>query len=157
MTASLPSNNILIIDKDTQDVEPLKVILGIYGYTVTICNDSILALHKALRKTPDLVLVEASMSDVEEFEIIKFLRHFEDTEDVPILYMSGVNSPETKMQAFASGADDFITKPYQIDEVIARISIHLGKIEKQKALESKISELEAYTHTVAHEIGRAHV
>lgn len=152
MSVALPDNNILIIDKNTKDVEPLKVILGIYGYTVTICNDSILALHKALRKSPDLVLIEASMSEVDEFELIKFLRHYEDTEEVPIIYLSEQDSPETKMKAFALGADDYITKPYQIDEVVARISIHLGKIEKQRALKNKITELEAYTNSVANDI-----
>ncbi len=152
MSVSLPDNNILIIDKHTKDVEPLKVILGIYGYTVTVCNDSILALHKALRKSPDLVLIEASMSTVDEFELIKFLRHYEDTEEVPIIYLSDQDNSETKMQAFALGADDYIAKPYQIDEVVARISIHLNKIEKQKALKNKITELEAYTNSVANDI-----
>ncbi len=152
MSVTLPDNNILIIDKNTEDVEPLKIILGIYGYNVTICNDSILALHKSLRNTPDLIVIEATMSDVEEFEIIKFLRHYEDTEDVPIIFMSDKDSPDIKMQAFALGADDYIIKPYQIDEVIARISVHLEKREKSKALKSQITELEAYTNSVANDI-----
>lgn len=152
MNLSLPNNNILIIDKNLKDLEPLKVILGIYGYKVTICNDSLIALHKALRRTPDLVVIESSMSDIEGFELIKFLRHYEETEDAPIIFLSDENSADTKMKAFALGADDFITKPFQIDEVIARISIHLGKIEKQKALEYRINELETYTASIVQDI-----
>ena len=148
----LPSDKILIIDDSPDHLSLLIMILELHGYEIEIVEDGVEALHKGLENPPDIILLDILLPNFDGFEVCKFFKHHDDTKDIPIIFISGCEDAENKLKAFASGGDDYLTKPFQIDEAIARINNHLIKKQALKRMNDQITELEAYSSTVAHDI-----
>ena len=148
----LPSDKVLIIDDSPEHLSLLTMILELHGYDITIVQDGVKALHMALENPPDIILLDILLPEFDGFEVCKFFKHYDDTRDIPIIFISGCEDAEFKLKAFASGGDDYLTKPFQIDEAIARINNHLKKTQAVRRMNHQINELEAYSSTVAHDI-----
>jgi signal transduction histidine kinase len=107
----------------------------------------------AARSTPpDLVLLDIVMPGMDGYEVCRHLKAEETTADVPIIFISALDAAEDKVRAFAAGGVDYITKPFQAEEVLARVSTHLNLRSLQKSLEREVAELDAFAHTVAHDL-----
>lgn len=148
----LPSDKILIVDDSPDHLSLLIMVLELHGYEIEIVENGVEALHKGLANPPDIILLDILLPDFDGFEVCKFFKHHDDTKEIPIIFISGCEDPENKLKAFASGGDDYLTKPFQIDEAIARINNHLIKKQALKRMNEQITELEAYSSTVAHDI-----
>ena len=109
---------ILIADDDPQIIRALKVTLGARGYDILTAADGREALEQAIAHQPDLVMLDLGMPQLNGIEVIESLRAWTR---VPVLVVSGRTDSADKVDALDAGADDYVTKPFSIEELLARI------------------------------------
>ncbi len=109
---------ILIADDDPQIIRALRVTLGAQGYEIVTASDGASALSQAISHHPDVVMLDLGMPKLNGIEVIEGLRGWSQ---VPILVVSGRTGAADKVDALDAGADDYVTKPFSMDELLARI------------------------------------
>ncbi|MBF8185739.1 response regulator [Nonomuraea sp. K274] len=109
---------ILVVDDEPQILRALRINLVARKYEVTVAADGASALRAAVDHTPDLVILDLGLPDLDGVEVIHGLRGWTT---VPIIVLSGRAGNQDKIQALDAGADDFVTKPFGIDELLARV------------------------------------
>lgn len=109
---------ILIADDDPQILRALRITLGARGYDVVTAHDGRAALNAAIEHHPDLVMLDLGMPNLDGIAVIEGLRGWAT---MPILVVSGRTGATDKVEALDAGADDYVTKPFSIDELLARI------------------------------------
>jgi len=126
---------ILIVDDQPSNLRFLSKILLAQGYQVKRAISGQLGLNSAISYPPDLILLDIMMPDMDGYEVCQKLKNTEKTVSIPVIFLSGLDEIENKVKAFKVGAIDYITKPFQIEEVLARIDtqIALQKLQKQLA------------------------
>ncbi|XYI04125.1 ATP-binding protein [Sorangium sp. So ce1128] len=136
------TRTILIVDDVPANLTVLVDSLECMGHRVLIAEDSDEALARANLKRPDLILLDVLMPDIDGFETCRRLKADERTRDIPVLFMTCLTDAADKLVGFKAGGVDYITKPFEIGEVIARVTTHLCLHEAQKELEEKNAELQ---------------
>src|SRR5438105_2012616 len=133
-------SQILVVDDSPGDLGLMRQILRDGGYSVhsTLQAEKALAFVEAQK--PDLILLDLHMAGMDGYEFCERLRNQEFTRDIPIIIVSGANQVLDKVKAFSKGAVDYILKPYQAEEVLARINTHLCLRGLQKHLEARVQE-----------------
>lgn len=109
---------LLIADDDPQMVRALRITLAAHGYEVVAAADGAAAITAAAQTHPDIILLDLGMPRLNGIEVIQALRGWTT---VPIIVVSGRTGSADKVDALDAGADDFVTKPFQIDELLARL------------------------------------
>ncbi|MCK4704122.1 MAG: response regulator, partial [Gammaproteobacteria bacterium] len=134
---------ILIVDDTPNNLRLLSSILTEHGYKVRLAPNGSLALASIKKKAPDLILLDVLMPDINGYEICQQLKAGEQYRDIPVLFISALQEVTDKTQAFKVGGVDFITKPFNESEVIARVKAHVDlKISRDELLKTT-EELEA--------------
>lgn len=154
MQATFNNNDIsiLIVDDTPANLKILFAYLRQLDFRVLIAEDGEDALTKVQFANPDLILLDIMMPDMDGFETCKHLKADPKTCDIPIIFVSALNETVDKVKGFHLGAVDYIQKPFECQEVLARISVHLELNHTQKQLQQKNNELKAFAHTVAHDL-----
>ena len=134
--------SILIVDDTPTNLRLLTGILAERGYTVRPALDGNLALSSALVMKPELILLDIVMPRMSGYEVCKRLKADERTCDIPVIFISALNEVFDKVKAFSLGGVDYITKPFQPEEVLARVETHLALRRLQKKLQYKNEELQ---------------
>ena len=109
---------ILIADDDPQIIRALRITLGASGYDVVTAKDGTEALQKAISEHPDIIMLDLGMPQLDGVEVIHGLRGWSQ---IPVLVVSGRTGAADKVEALDAGADDYVTKPFVMDELLARI------------------------------------
>lgn len=109
---------LLIADDDPQMVRALRITLAAHGYEVVVASDGAAAVATAAQAHPDLIMLDLGMPQLDGIEVIQALRGWTS---VPIIVVSGRTGSADKVEALDAGADDFVTKPFQVDELLARL------------------------------------
>ncbi|MBW8807169.1 MAG: response regulator, partial [Catenulisporales bacterium] len=109
---------VLVIDDESQLLLALRINLSARGYDVAVAADGAAGLAAAARRPPDLVVLDLGLPDLDGVQVITGLRGWSA---VPILVLSGRTESSDKVHALDAGADDFVTKPFSMDELAARI------------------------------------
>lgn len=109
---------LLIADDDPQMVRALRITLSAHGYEVVVASDGAAAIAAAAQTHPDLIMLDLGMPRLDGVEVIQALRGWTN---VPIIVVSGRTGSADKVDALDAGADDFVTKPFQVDELLARL------------------------------------
>lgn len=109
---------LLIADDDPQMVRALRITLAAHGYEVVVASDGAAAVAAAAQTHPDLIMLDLGMPRLDGIEVIQALRGWTN---VPIIVVSGRTGSADKVEALDAGADDFVTKPFQVDELLARL------------------------------------
>ncbi|MES2129843.1 MAG: hybrid sensor histidine kinase/response regulator [Pseudomonadota bacterium] len=117
---------ILVVDDSTSFLFALLDHLALHGFFVVIARSAVEGLMRAELAQPDLILLDVVMPDVDGFEACRRLKANLATRDIPVIFMTGVTDPKQKVTGFDAGGVDYITKPFQIEEVLARINTHLA-------------------------------
>lgn len=133
---------ILVVDDHPNNIELLTVILTLQGYRVERSEQGSTAIESAMARPPDIVLLDISQPEMDGFEVCQKLKADSHTQDIPIIFISSFNETNFKLKAFEYGASDYITKPFQIEEVIARINNHLQTNRLKAELKAKNAHLE---------------
>lgn len=133
---------ILVVDDQPSNLRYLSNILAQRGYKVQRAISGKLALNAVFSSPPDLILLDIIMPEMTGFEVCKRLKANEQTRDIPVIFLSVLDDATDKVKAFKVGGVDYITKPFQIEEVLARIENQLELQSLQKQLESQNQALQ---------------
>ncbi|MFT5701790.1 MAG: PAS domain S-box-containing protein [Desulforhopalus sp.] len=134
------SGEILIVDDTTENLKLLKEILENAGYKVRAARNGKIALLSIKEQLPDLILLDIIMPELDGYEVCRRLKSEEKTNQIPVLFLSALNDEQSKKQAFEVGGVDFITKPFQADEILSRVQTHLSLYRMVKRLEEKVTD-----------------
>lgn len=136
--------NILIVDDTPNNLRLLSSMLTKQGYEVRSAISGSVALM-AIRTVPlDLILLDINMPKMNGYEVCQQLKADEQTRDIPVIFLSALGEPLDKVQAFQVGGVDYITKPFQVEEVLARVENHLMMRRMQVELQqAKVDALKA--------------
>jgi two-component system sensor histidine kinase/response regulator len=165
-----PRGNILIVDDAPLSLRLLSQMLVDEGYQVETAIDGMQALEAVRHTCFDLILLDIMMPEMNGYEVCERLKEDERTRDIPIIFLSVLGETKDKINAFTVGGMDYVTKPFHVKEVLARIGTHVAlrnlqkqlqeanrKLERQiKELQARNEELDAFAHTVAHDL-RGHL
>ena len=123
---SLTSKTILIVDDKLNNLQLLSACLKRASYKILIAQDAFKAIVTAQNLQPDLILLDVMMPKMDGFAVCQQLKTDPETRDIPIIFMTALTAPQYKVDGFELGAIDYITKPIEEQEVLARIATHLA-------------------------------
>ncbi len=151
--------SILVVDDTPEYLRLLAEILIEQEYRVRPAPNGERALATVQKELPDLILLDIIMPEMDGYEICRRLKADEKTRDIPVIFISALNEVFDKVTAFSIGGVDYITKPFQLEEVLARVQTHLSLEEMRQTLQAQNQqlqeqnrELDAFAHTVAHDL-----
>lgn len=147
----------MLVDDTPANLKLLQKMLNADGYRVVVFNRGARALEAAARRPPDLILLDASMPEMDGFEVCYRLKEDPHLCDIPVLFISALTATEDKVRAFSAGAVDYITKPLQYEEVQARVSTQLRIRSLQASLELHNRDPEALVQQKTEAIAASHV
>lgn len=133
---------VLIVDDEMQNLEVLNHHLDSIGYEVLIANNGESALKRAVFALPDIILLDAMMPEMDGFETCRRIKMNERTAHIPVIFLTAAHGMEFKIKGFEAGAVDFITKPFHITEIVARMKAHMGLQRMRRELETKNAALQ---------------
>ena len=128
---------ILVIDDDTAINELIKINLELQGYEVTQAFNGVEGFAKAKQEEPALIILDVMMPEVDGFTVAQRIRQSQEIADTPILMLTALSQLNDKVNGFNIGVDDYLTKPFEIDELIVRVRALLkrtGQIPKSSAV-----------------------
>lgn len=135
-------STILVVDDMPNNLRILDLLLTDAGYETRLIPSGKLALMSIENEIPDLILLDIRMPGMDGFETCRKIREIPNCEMIPILFISALSDTTDKVTAFKCGGMDYITKPFQTEEVLARVDIHLKIHKLQMILEDRNRELE---------------
>jgi PAS domain S-box-containing protein len=134
--------NILLIDDNPGNLRLLVQMLSQQGYKVRPATNGSLGISVALKDPPELILLDIMMPDMDGYEVCQQLKANPKTKDIPIIFLSALHEPIDKVKAFSLGAVDYITKPFQMEEVQARVKHQLKITSLQQAIKEDNARLQ---------------
>jgi PAS domain S-box-containing protein len=138
MSELTPKADILVIDDTPENLNLLSTLLVEQGYKVRSVTKGATGIRGAQVMPPDLILLDVNMPQMNGYEVAQHLKADDRTREIPIIFISALESVTDKVKAFQAGGVDYITKPFQIAEVLARIETHLRlkRLENQLRLQN---------------------
>ncbi|APG26558.1 two-component system response regulator [Syntrophotalea acetylenivorans] len=149
------SPHIMIVDDTPENLHLLSNLLNKANYRVSAFPHGTLALRAARQRQPDLILLDITMPGMDGYEVCAQLKADQALRDIPIIFISALGDTLDKTRAFQAGGVDYITKPFQVEEVHARVTTHLELRRSQKQLESANFCLEQQVAEQLEEINRS--
>ena len=156
---NIDKGTLLIVDDFPANLSILFSYLRGFGFHVNIAESGEDALEEILYSKPDIILLDVMMPGIDGYETCRRLKANQETCDIPVIFMTALSDTIDKLKGFKMGAVDYITKPVQQEELLARVTTHLTLSRLQKTLEKQRlelqqqnNELEAFAHTVAHDL-----
>jgi len=164
---------ILIVDDNPTNIDVLFKYLDGAGFEISVAENGENALEQCQYNPPDLILLDVMMPGMDGFETCRHLKENAETEGIPVIFMTALTDVSDKVKGFTVGAIDYVTKPFQHEEVLARITTHLALRSLRQELANKVmvlqetnkaledanialqasnAELDAFAHTVAHDL-----
>ena len=131
---------VFIIDDNPTNLDVLSDYLDSCGFHIMIAQNGKSALRRIKHAQPDIILLDVMMPEMDGYEVCQKLKENEATKGIPIIFMTALSESMNKVKAFSLGAVDYITKPFQQEEVFARLTTHLTIHELQHNLEQKVVE-----------------
>ncbi len=132
---------VLVVDDDPGILKLVERALGSRGYQVLTADSGTEGLKQIHSQKPDIVILDKVMPDIEGFEIARRLRRDPDFAHIPIVILTGASQLGDKLDAFNAGADDYMTKPFEVDELAARLAALLRRAEAFKAAQTQSLDL----------------
>jgi diguanylate cyclase (GGDEF)-like protein/PAS domain S-box-containing protein len=142
MQAEHTPTTVMIVDDTVANLRLLSTLVGTQGYRVVQFPRGALALRAAVHNPPDLILLDIMMPDMDGFQVCQRLKAHPALADIPVIFISATSDVEHKVRAFTEGGVDYVTKPFQEAEVLARVKTHLKLRQTQQALEQHQRYLE---------------
>ncbi len=134
--------NIMVVDDVAENLRLLVNMLTSAGYVVRAFPRGAMALRAAAADPPDLFLLDITMPEMDGYELCSHLKSDEKLQEIPVIFLSALNETKDKLKAFEKGGVDYITKPFQFEEVQARVATHLELRKLRLELEEQNEQLE---------------
>ncbi len=122
----MPRSVILVIDDEPHILDNLSDLLGLEGYQVKTASDGRDALEILIHTRPRLILCDMMMPHVDGWEVLQHVRADAELNEVPFIFLTASAEPNTRQKAFLHDADDYITKPFRVDDLLDTVADHLG-------------------------------
>ena len=135
-------NNIMIVDDSPQNLRLLNTLLKRGGFVTRPVKSGRQAIQAAVADPPDLVLLDIQMPEISGLDVCRWFKQNEQLQDIPILFLSGLSDIQDKLEAFRAGGVDYISKPFQEQEVLVRVRTHLRLRQLQAELTHYNQQLE---------------
>lgn len=135
-------SRIMVVDDTLDNLEIMEELLSANNYSVSLFSDGEMALKSAEKNKPDLILLDIMMPIISGYEVSKRLKSKDELKDIPVLFISALKDTESKVKAFEHGGLDYITKPFQKEEVLARVKTHIELANAKKILSLKQIDLQ---------------
>jgi two-component system sensor histidine kinase/response regulator len=148
-------SDIMIVDDNPANLRLLEEMLLKEGHEVRSFPLGRLAMAAAAKHPPDLILLDINMPEMNGFEVCERLKSNAELSSIPVIFLSALNETQDKVKAFRSGAVDYISKPFQFEEVQARVETHLKLHELQRALKLQNERLEEAVAVRTRELAKA--
>ncbi len=140
--AGLVGGDIVVVDDKPVNLRLITTMLEEQGYRVRPVLDGQLALDAVKEQPPDLILLDVKMPNMDGYQVCGHLKANERTKDIPVIFISAMDALQDKMEAFRMGGVDYITKPFQLTEVLARVKTHLSLFHLSKQLHRANEKME---------------
>lgn len=134
--------SLLIVDDDLSARQTMEAFLTREGYEVRCAPNGQTALMFAREDPPELILLDIRLPDMDGFEVCRRLKE-DKIDNIPVIFISALHELIDKVKGFEAGGVDYITKPFQAEEVLARVETHLTLKRLQRQVEAKNAQLEA--------------
>ena len=157
----IQENLILIVDDNINNIRILSDVMQMQGHSVSVASNGENALNELQTISPDLILLDIMMPGMDGFEVCRRLKAWDKTKDIPIIFMTALSDTADKVKGLKLGAVDYITKPFQQEEIVARVNVQLKlrnlnrelQISQFKLMQAeKISSLGQLVAGIAHEV-----
>ncbi len=139
-------NTILIIDDNETNIKVLVKVLQNHGFETITARNGTMGIRQARFALPDLILLDIMMPGIDGFETCRRLKKDETTSNLPIIFLTANTDTVDKIKGLEMGAVDYIIKPFETAEIVARVRKHLTIYNLQKQLEEKNTQLQAHVH-----------
>ncbi len=147
----MPST-ILILDDTPANLSVLVDSLAGVGYHLLVAEDGEDALAQAGHTSPDLILLDVMMPGLDGFETCRRLKASPATREIPVIFMTALSDTADKVRAFSAGAVDYVTKPFQQEEVISRVQTHLDLRRLRRQVEEQLALRERFMRIAGHDL-----
>jgi PAS domain S-box-containing protein len=138
--------SILIVDDTPDNLRLLSKMLMESGYKVRPAPSGAHALATSKKEIPDLILLDVVMPEMDGYEVCRVLKTDERTKDIPVIFLSALHEVKDKLKGFEAGGVDFITKPFQVKEVMVRVETHLEISNLQHKLRTETARFKTLAH-----------
>lgn len=142
MNTPTPPASVMVVDDTPANLKLLDALLRQQGHQVRLFPRGSLALKAAATNPPDLILLDIMMPEMDGFEVCRRLKALPGLAEVPVIFISALAETDSKVRAFAEGGVDYVTKPFQEAEVLARVGAHLALHAMRRAQARQQAELE---------------
>jgi signal transduction histidine kinase len=143
---------ILIVDDTPANLGVLVETLGAAGYQIMVAEDGEEALAQTEKTRPDLILLDLMMPGIDGFETCRRFRARPATTDIPVLFMTALNETTDKVKAFGAGGVDYITKPIEHEEALARVRTHLALRRLRRELQEQLALKDRFMRIAGHDL-----
>ena len=123
----MSKNKILVVDDEADLVETLRFPLEMEGFNVLVSYNGEDALNKARKENPDLILLDLMLPKLDGYKVCRLLKFDERYKHIPILMLTAKTQQKDKLLGQETGADEYITKPFEIDELMKKIKAYLNE------------------------------
>ncbi len=134
---------ILIVDDVVSNVLLLKILLTNEKFQVCTANNGRTCIEVTKKEHPDLILLDVMMPDMNGFDTATVLKRDEETKDIPIIFLTALNTPQDLVHGFQVGASDFLTKPFNKEELVMRVTQQISLVAAKRIIEKQNAELKA--------------
>jgi signal transduction histidine kinase len=154
-----PAPSILLVDDTVENLRLLAGMLATRGFDARPVTNGLDALDAVSHEAPDLILLDVTMPGMDGFEVCARLRERPEWSDIPVIFLTALTGVSDKVKGFSVGGVDYITKPFQLEEVLARVTTHLALRQARRDLERTIQRLreleqqrDDLTHMIVHDM-----
>lgn len=144
--------DILIVDDNPANLRLLAEMLGQNGYTVRAASSGAQTLKTVTMRPPELILLDIRMPEMDGFEVCEQLKRLPFGAEIPVIFLSALGEVEDKVRAFAVGGVDYITKPYQAEEVLVRVGNHIELSRSRRTLQQAYQRMEQHAEAKTQEL-----
>lgn len=146
------SGTILIVDDEQQNIQVVGTMLAAFGYDFMVAKDGAQALERVKARLPDLVLLDIYMPGMNGFEVCGKFKEIAKMSEVPVIFLSADDDKNTVVKALESGGVDYVTKPFNKAELLARVRTHLELKHTRDECSGLLSNTEKYLEVMAHDL-----
>ncbi|MEH2438658.1 MAG: response regulator [Nostoc sp.] len=137
---TLSKTEILVVDDLPDNLRLVSKVLVEHGYVVRKATNGTMALRSAQAEPPDMILLDINMPDLDGYEVCRQLKTFDNTRAIPVIFLSALDDVIDKVKAFQVGGADYITKPFQVEEMLIRIQTQLTVQRFTQTLEQQVEQ-----------------
>ncbi len=153
MSAAIPTYKVLVVDDDPHLLNLLEIRLSEQGFDVTVASSANMALEKAQANAPDIVIADIMMPGMDGYALCERIRGTEHLSNIPFIFLSALADTQDKVKGLRLGADDYLTKPFEFRELLARMEILLDRYARYRETFKRAEESEVATSGRIEDLG----